>query len=85
MTLYFQYGIFGLILYLLLLYQSRKNALKTSPAISYDLYYATAVLALTYVFFNVSLEVPMGAVVFWTIWLSPFYLLPQFNAVCRAK
>ncbi len=85
MTLYFQYGIIGLILYLMLLYQSRKNALKTSPAISYDLYYATAVLALAYVFFNVSLEVPQGAVIFWTIWLSPFYLLPQFNAACRAK
>ena len=72
---FFRYGVIGLILLFLSMYISRKVAYeiyKIKPSIEKNIVFS--IIAINYAMFEVALESPHGAFIFWFIWLLPYLL-----------
>lgn len=71
MGIYYRYGFLGLIPLLIIL--RRTMAWSNTEDKSRAFAVATYFLALNYCFFEVVLEGPHGAIIFWLMWLAPIY------------
>ncbi|MEN3112391.1 O-antigen ligase family protein [Uliginosibacterium paludis] len=70
MGMFYRYGLIGLGLLLAFVFSMRRKPV-TDQGIAFSV--ATATLAIVYCFFEVALESPHGALVFWLVWLAPIY------------
>jgi hypothetical protein len=74
MGVYFRYGALGLVALIWLLVWSRQVAHRYGGEPNPDFLLACTALALVYVSFEVALESPHGSLLFWTLWLAPYFV-----------
>lgn len=77
---YYRYGAIGLMLLIFMMYQVRKAMRSYFGPACKEINVPCIVLAINYASFEVALESPHGAFIFWFIWMFP-YLLNYKNSI----